>query len=198
LCVNKVCLYDWPPFPIACTKESRLMYHLNATNSIISMPRTLSSQCHELSHVSCINGTCLSTLPPLSSQRHELYQLNATNWVMSHVSMGRASHITNSIISKPRTESFLMHQWDVRLSITNCIISMSPSESCLMDQWDVHLTMTHFIISTLRTLLSQCHELCHLMRPRHTAMWISHILSSRTLSSQFHKMYHINVTNCII
>ena len=178
LCVNKVCVYDGPPFPSCMYKgvtshasmrrasQHYHLYHLNATNSIISMPRTesrlmhqrdvplntttfvistsrtLSTQRHELSHVASINGTCISY--------HELYHLKATNWVMSCASM------------------------------------------------DVHLTMTHFIISTLRTLLSQCHELCHLMRPRHTAMWISHILSSRTLSSQFHKMYHINVTNCII
>jgi len=144
------------------------------------MSRTVSSNAPQTQrHTTMWISHTLSPRSPrtLASQCHELYNLMRPR----HTTM-RISHTLS-----PRNVSFQCHD-PYDLNATNSSISMSRTVSSNAPKTHDNVNATHSIftnsiISSSRSVSSQRHELCHLMRPRHTTIWMPHTFFPHALSS---------------
>jgi len=149
--------------------ETHELYHFKLTNSIIWVPRTLSSKYHQLYHLASLLFSRVSIQAPLCVYRgpRTLSSHFHTNSVM-HASPMLPSiyHLipTNSIIWVPRTLSSQSH--------TNSVIQTSQ-------------TLPSRYLSMRRYVFVEAHELYHL-RPTNSIISLSH------------QLCHPNITNSTI
>jgi len=166
--------------------ETHKLYHLTPTNSIIWVPRTLSSKSHQLYHSNFTNSS-IWIFQSLSSQSHELYHRSPTN----------------SIIWIPRTLSSRVEQ------LYHQISQALPSKSHELTHLDLHFFFVgiykgatvrprrpmNSTIEISRTLSSESHQLYDL----DSFLWASIEAplcvcgGPPTLKFQSHKIYHLSV-----
>jgi len=103
-----VCVHVlWGPTLSIFSTLQPLRYHLNLTNSIITIPQTLSSECHELCHLNVTNST-IQISRILSSKLQKLYPSSRRYHLDFHKYYDR--NITNSVIYVSRTLSSQYHE----------------------------------------------------------------------------------------